>query len=119
MRAAVVASGVGDGAIHSDPFYSPRQDTFEPREAPAPGPFRVEFSRSGKVHQWDSSCGTLLELADQQGEGLPASCRAGACGTCAVKVTGDIFYTIDPVAPAPAGQALICCAVPTSDVVIA
>ena len=118
MRFTATGSGVGEDAIHSDPFYSPRQDLSERRDVPSPGPFRVEFSRSGKVHQWDSSHGTLLDLADQQGEGLPASCRAGACGTCAVKITGDIFYTIEPVTPAPAGQALVCCAVPTSDLVI-
>ncbi|VXB14635.1 MOSC domain-containing protein [Aeromicrobium sp. 9AM] len=118
VRHFAAERGIGDDAIHADPFYSPRHDVPEPREAPRAGPFRVEFARSGQVYEWDPSCGTLLDLADKRGQSLPASCRAGACGTCAVKVTGDVFYTLEPVTPAPAGQTLICCAVPTSDVVI-
>jgi len=39
---------------------------------------------------------TLLEAAEEQGIGIPSSCRQGQCGTCKTKLLeGDIHMEAD------------------------
>ncbi len=73
----------------------------------------VEFRRAGITADWQPADGSLLELAEARGIAAPSSCRAGACGTCAVRVLeGEVRYPQPPDADAGPGQALACVAQP-------
>lgn len=118
MRAAVQAAGVPASSIGYDVFYSPRTVDITPRPAPHAGPFQVTYKSSGVTAKWSPESGALLELAEAQGLTLPASCRAGVCGTCAATVHGRTAYLVDPLVEPRDGQVLLCCSVPASDLVV-
>ncbi len=79
-------------------------------------PVKVEFARSGIEAIWDSSKGTLLELAEAEGLQPVYSCRSGVCQTCSCKIiSGDVDYAEPPMAEPQLGEALICCSIPQSE----
>ncbi|TDT92616.1 ferredoxin-NADP reductase [Azorhizobium sp. AG788] len=90
-------------------------------EAGATRMHRVEFRKSGRVIECPEDM-NVLEAARRAGMRLPSSCTKGLCGTCKCKLTegtvemkhggGIRQREID------AGMVLICCARPTSDLVI-
>lgn len=120
LEAAADNAGIERANRHAEVFVSPRSvDPLLPFDPPEPGPFRVEFSRSGKTFEWKSSNGTILDMADEMGFMLPYQCRAGLCSTCAQRLSvGTVAHNQAARARHDEGEALLCACVPTSDVVI-
>jgi ferredoxin-NADP reductase/predicted pyridoxine 5'-phosphate oxidase superfamily flavin-nucleotide-binding protein len=110
--------GIARERIHYE-FFGPAARLSE-EAAPGPEagvdaatvPVPVRLSVSGIDTTWSPGDGTLLDFAEAAGLSPPYSCRAGVCQTCATPVDGEVAYREPPMAPPPAGQALICCAYP-------
>lgn len=76
-------------------------------------PIKIRFLKSGAEAVWQPADGTLLELAERLGIRPDYNCRAGSCGTCAVRVThGAVTYEVEPAFEPDAGEYLLCRAVP-------
>ncbi|WP_213947557.1 pyridoxamine 5'-phosphate oxidase family protein [Luteibacter sp. dw_328] len=113
---------VADERIHAEAFgpsglrrlASPAKTT-EERAPVATSSVPVMFMRSGKEARWSPASGSLLELAEQRGLTPEYSCRGGSCGACRTKViSGTVAYAQPTEMTLPAGEALICCAVPAA-----
>jgi ferredoxin-NADP reductase len=81
--------------------------------------FKVTFARTGKVGNWTSAAGSLLEFAEEQGVAIDFGCRAGNCGTCVTAIKeGDVKYLNEPGDMPEAGSCLTCISVPKGNVVL-
>lgn len=81
--------------------------------------YRVEFATSGTTIEIPEN-GIILEHALRAGLRPTYGCQGGSCGTCMVKVQGDVYQwgrAIDEE-EIEAGYALICSSYPRSDLVI-
>jgi CDP-4-dehydro-6-deoxyglucose reductase len=85
--------------------------------------FTVTLQASGR--RFDVAAGeTVLDAAQRAGLALPYSCRSGVCGSCkATVLAGHFDYPHNPPAALSAAErahhaALLCQAVPTSDLVL-
>lgn len=82
-------------------------------------PIVVTFARSGIAVEWRENTFSLLALAERAGLRPEASCRTGVCGTCVCRIDdGEVEYAIDPVNDVQPGQVTVCCARPTTSVMI-
>lgn len=79
----------------------------------------VSFARSGLNVHWGPPFQSLLELAEACGVPVRWSCRTGVCHNCETAlIAGAVGYQFDPLDPPAAGNVLICCSQPRSDIVI-
>ncbi|RJQ76747.1 MOSC domain-containing protein [Pseudonocardiaceae bacterium YIM PH 21723] len=127
MREALVGLGVSD--IHSElfgalPAINPGlvgESHPAPHQPPGPagtGP-QVTFTRSGLTVRWSPEYANALELAEACDVPTRWSCRTGVCHTCVTPVlSGTVSYRPDPLEPPADGTTLICCAQPSSDLVL-
>lgn len=82
-------------------------------------PITVTFARSGIAVPWRENTFSLLALAERAGLRPEASCRTGVCGTCVSRIDdGEVEYAIQPMDEVPPGQVAVCCARPTTSVMI-
>ena len=89
-----------------------------PPGPPGPGP-SVSFARSGISVAWDPKFGSLLELAEACDVPVRWSCRTGVCHTCLTGlIAGSITYAPEPLERPAAGNALVCCSQPNSDLIV-
>lgn len=109
---------VPDARIHAEAFGPSalrRTGAAEGRAMPpaATQPVRIVFAASGKEAGWKPGDGSLLEVAEARGLAPAFGCRGGSCGSCRTRVlAGAVTYAEPPAFAVPAGEALLCCAVP-------
>jgi ferredoxin-NADP reductase len=80
----------------------------------------ITFARSGVTAHWDPTAyANVLELAEACDVPVRWSCRTGVCHNCeSGLVTGQVVYGPPPLEAPAAGNILICCSQPASDLVI-
>ncbi|MDA9981453.1 MOSC domain-containing protein [Gammaproteobacteria bacterium] len=129
LYCGLLSLGVAEPRIHYE-FFGPASvltEEAEPRgQSPArsaveelSGEREVTFARSGLTVAWDTTCETILDLAEHHGLSPAYSCRSGICHTCICALTeGEVEYIEEPLDPPDAGYVLICCSKPRSTLVI-
>jgi ferredoxin-NADP reductase/MOSC domain-containing protein YiiM len=129
VRAALIDLGLQPGEIHSELFGAlpainpgvtvlPDVAPHPPVGVPGTGG-QVSFARSGLSVPWSAGYPSILELAEACDVPTRWSCRTGVCHTCATAVlAGGTHYVTEPLEPAAPGQVLLCCAVPTGELVL-
>ena len=89
-----------------------------PEGSPGTGPL-VSFVRSGMNVRWDNAFASILELAEACDVPVRWSCRTGVCHTCETALLeGTVAYAPDPLEPPAAGNVLVCCSQPGSDLAV-
>jgi ferredoxin len=80
----------------------------------------VSFARSGIAAHWKPSVyESILELAEACDVPVRWSCRSGVCHSCeSGLVSGEVVYAPAPLDMPAEGNVLVCCAQPSSDLVI-
>jgi ferredoxin-NADP reductase/MOSC domain-containing protein YiiM len=129
MRDALAELGIDPARIHTElfgalPSINPGvtgQASRTPHQPPGPpgtGPL-VTFARSGISAPFPQDERSVLELADACDVPTRWSCRTGVCHTCVTPLlSGDIAYSPEPLELPAAGEVLICCARPGTDIVL-
>ena len=129
MRDALTAIGVDPARIHTELFGAlasinpgltgqTQRPPHQPPGPPGTGPL-VTFARSGITVPFGNHGRSVLDLADACDVPTRWSCRTGVCHTCITPLlSGDITYSPDPLEPPADGQILICCAQPTTEIVL-
>lgn len=89
-----------------------------PTGLPGPGP-GVQFARSAVAAPFGPPSTSLLEFAESCDVPVRWSCRTGVCHNCETALlAGAVRYDPEPLEPPADGNVLICCAVPSEDVVV-
>ena len=84
-RSILTGLGVKPERIMQESFGSSNSKNAQPDLVAAEPGVLVEFVRSGKTCLVRTDQ-TLLEAAEEQGVGIPSSCRQGQCGTCKTRL---------------------------------
>jgi ferredoxin-NADP reductase/MOSC domain-containing protein YiiM len=130
MQQLLAELGVAPARVHVELFNggetltpgissTPKRAPHLPLKEPDTG-FAITFARSGVTAHWDPAAyANVLELAEACDVPVRWSCRAGVCHNCeSGLVTGRVVYGPAPLEPPAAGNILICCSQPASDLVI-
>ncbi|WP_417713763.1 pyridoxamine 5'-phosphate oxidase family protein [Pseudophaeobacter arcticus] len=111
--ARIFAESFGPAALSRAPDVSAASLPADPPAEDEAEAADVSFASLAGATKWRAKDGSLLELAEAQGLTPSFSCRSGACGSCATRITqGSVSYRSPPQAEIPPGKALLCCARP-------
>lgn len=89
-----------------------------PPGQPGSGP-TITFARSDLSVPFDTAVASVLEMAELCDVPTRWACRTGVCHTCATQLlSGEVTYSPEPLERPIAGEALICCSRPATDLVL-
>jgi ferredoxin-NADP reductase/MOSC domain-containing protein YiiM/ferredoxin len=123
------ALGVPNGRVHTEAFGAVPPITpgvvvdsirppHPPEGPPGTGPI-VSFVRTGLNVPWNNAYASILELAEACDIPVRWSCRTGVCHTCETAlVEGAVAYDPEPLEPPAAGNLLVCCSRPGSELAV-
>ncbi len=128
MAAALADLGLAGSRIHTEVFasLSAINPGVVPSDRPAPhppahtgtGPM-VTFARAGITAAFDDDRTSLLELAEACDVPTRWSCRTGVCHTCSTPLlSGAVAYSPEPLTEPDAGEVLLCCSRPRTEIVL-
>jgi ferredoxin-NADP reductase/MOSC domain-containing protein YiiM len=126
INRALASMGVPPSSVHQEvfgPANSMQPGGAAQEKIPHPpigsrgdGP-RVSFTRSGLTVPWDNQFKSLLDFAEACDVPVKWSCRSGVCHMCECGLlNGKLRYAPEPLDQPAAGNALICCSTPESEV---
>jgi ferredoxin-NADP reductase len=124
LTQALAAWGVPKSDIRTEAFGPasvPKPKKKEATKAVATAnAIKVEFTRSKKSANWDSTSNNLLDFGEDNGALMQGGCRVGNCGTCEVAVlSGEVEYNCDPeYSDLGEGCCLACISTPKGNVVL-
>lgn len=121
VRRLLLDAGVDPARVHEESYVL--GETSAPVRLPQPSrsTYAIELRRSGVSVECDADT-TILDAVEQAGITLPASCREGVCGTCKTQLLSgavDMDHQ-GGIRPREVERdlVLLCCSVPTSDLVL-
>jgi ferredoxin-NADP reductase/ferredoxin len=130
MRDGIGVLGVAPTRVHTEIFGAEGPITpgvvarttrppHPPEGRTGTGPL-VSFVRTGLNVRWDDDAyASILELAEACDVPVRWSCRTGVCHTCETGlVDGTVAYGPEPLEPPAAGNVLVCCSRPGTDVAV-
>ncbi|MBB2750528.1 UNVERIFIED_ORG: ferredoxin-NADP reductase [Rhizobium aethiopicum] len=130
MYALLTSIGIDKSRIAYE-FFGPASLLVPAKESPKQAPaaangdgfsadtINVTLQRTGERYAWDNTAVSLLTFLEDQGLEPSFSCRAGICGTCLQTLaSGDVEYVEEPLNDPAPGKVLLCCAKPTSSIVL-
>ncbi len=125
MRSQMVELGVPDRQIYDEAFGAVESSLpaswieHSASDRKATQQFEVAFEASGKLTSFKQNIANLLAHAKENSINIPASCRKGDCGTCAIKLLrGTVKYVREPEAEIADGEILPCICLPDSDIAV-
>ncbi len=81
--------------------------------------WQIEFMRSGLTTELSTAATTVLDTASRLGINVPSACRAGACGSCKLKLrSGIVEYARKPACQYQADEVVSCVARPVGKIQI-
>jgi len=126
IRTGLDTLGVASSRVHTETFgaLAPITPGIVPEATRPPhppagsagnGPL-VSFVRTGLNVHWADTYASILELAEACDVPVRWSCRTGVCHTCETALLeGTVAYSPEPLEPAAAGNLLVCCSRPDTD----
>jgi ferredoxin-NADP reductase len=129
LRAGLAALGVAAERVHTEIFgaegsitpgvvAAPMRAPHQPEGAPGSGPL-ISFVRTGLNVRWGEGRASILELAEACDVPVRWSCRTGVCHTCETGLLdGTVDYFPEPLEAPAAGNLLVCCSRPETDLTI-
>ncbi len=83
------------------------------------GEHKIHLQRSQRDLIWDNDAVSLLDFLEANGIEPEFSCRAGICGSCEKRlISGEVCYFEEPLDEPAHDKVLLCCARPSSSIVL-